>query len=86
MPGLREAVDSAQALVAKAKSLESDANAEDAEELRAMLADLQAAVDRRVGRRDPRSHARSRRTCFLPRRRVTHRGRSFAESLNMSDI
>jgi molecular chaperone DnaK len=45
-PGLREAVATAQALVAKAKSLESDANADDAEELRAMLVDLQAAVDR----------------------------------------
>jgi molecular chaperone DnaK len=45
-PSLRKAVESAQALVAKAKSVESDANAEDAEELRAMLADLQAAVDR----------------------------------------
>ena len=45
-PSLREAVESAQALVAKAKSLESDANPEDAEDLRAMLADLQAAVDR----------------------------------------
>ena len=45
-PDLREAVESAQALVAKAKSLESDANPDDAEELRAMLADLQAAIDR----------------------------------------
>lgn len=45
-PGLREAVESARALVAKAKSLEADANPEDVEELRAMLADLQAAVDR----------------------------------------
>ena len=45
-PSLREAVESAQALVAKAKSLESEANPDDAEELRAMLADLQAAVDR----------------------------------------
>jgi molecular chaperone DnaK len=45
-PGLREAVETAQALVAKAKSLESDANPDDAEELRAMLVDLQAAVDR----------------------------------------
>ena len=45
-PSLRQAVESAQALVAKAKSLESDANPDDAEELRAMLADLQAAVDR----------------------------------------
>ena len=43
---LRQAIESAQALVAKAKSLEPDANAEDSEELRAMLADLQAAVDR----------------------------------------
>ncbi len=45
-PSLRHAVESAQALVAKAKGLESDANDEDAEELRAMLADLQAAVER----------------------------------------
>ena len=45
-PGLREAIETAQALVAKAKSLESDANPDDAEELRAMLVDLQAAVDR----------------------------------------
>ncbi len=45
-PTLRQAVETARALVAKAKSLESDANAEDAEELRVMLTDLQAAVDR----------------------------------------
>jgi hypothetical protein len=45
-PSLRDAVESAQALVAKAKVLEADANEEDAEELRAMLADLQAAVER----------------------------------------
>ena len=45
-PSLRQAVESAQALVAKAKGLESDANDEDAEELRAMLVDLQAAVER----------------------------------------
>ena len=45
-PSLRQAVVSAQDLVAKAKGLESDANAEDAEELRAMLADLQMAVER----------------------------------------
>ena len=45
-PSLRDAVESAQTLVAKAKGLESDANDEDAEELRAMLADLQAAVER----------------------------------------
>ncbi len=45
-PSLRHAVESAQALVAKAKGLESDANDEDAEELRAMLADLQGAVER----------------------------------------
>ena len=45
-PGLRQAIASSQALVAKAKSLESDANPDDAEELRAMLADLEAAVSR----------------------------------------
>ena len=47
-PGLRQAVASAEALAAKAKALVPDANAEDAEELRAMLADLTAAVDRRA--------------------------------------
>ena len=45
-PGLRQAIAAAQALIAKAKSLESDANPDDAEELRAMLADLEAAVSR----------------------------------------
>jgi molecular chaperone DnaK len=45
-PRLREAVETAQALVAKAKSLESDANPDDADELHAMLVDLQSAIDR----------------------------------------
>ena len=45
-PSLRQAVESARALVDKAKSLETDANEEDAEELRVMLTDLQAAIDR----------------------------------------
>ena len=47
-PTLRQAIESAKALVAKAKRILPDANAEDAEELRAMLTDLQAAVDRRA--------------------------------------
>jgi molecular chaperone DnaK len=47
-PGLRQVVASAQSLAAKAKALMIDANAEDAAELRAMLTDLTAAVDRRA--------------------------------------
>ena len=47
-PSVRQAVESAQALAAKAEALVPDANSEDALELRAMLADLQAAVDRRA--------------------------------------
>jgi len=46
-PTLRQAIESAKALAAKAERILPDANAEDAEELRAMLADLLAAVDRR---------------------------------------
>ncbi len=40
-PTLRQAIESAKALAAKAERVLPDANAEDAEELRAMLADLQ---------------------------------------------
>jgi molecular chaperone DnaK len=47
-PTLRQAIESAKALAAKAERVLPDANAEDAEELRAMLADLSAAVDRRA--------------------------------------
>jgi molecular chaperone DnaK len=47
-PGLRQAVETAQALIAKAEGLLPGANAEDAEELRAMLADLQGAIERRA--------------------------------------
>jgi molecular chaperone DnaK len=48
LPGVRQATLSAQALIAKAKGLLPAANAEDAEELRAMLTDLAAALDRGV--------------------------------------
>jgi molecular chaperone DnaK len=48
LPGLlREAIDSASALVAKAGRVRVGANAEDAAELDAMIADLSAAIDRR---------------------------------------
>ena len=70
-PSLRQAIESAEALVAKAKRILPDANAEDAEELRAMLADLQAAVER-GSEDDIRSHhARGRGPRVLPRRRLT---------------
>ena len=46
-PDLRHAVETAQALAAKARGLLPTANAEDADELRAMLADLDGAVERR---------------------------------------
>ena len=45
-PAVRQATVSAHALLAKAKGLLPAANAEDAEELRAMLTDLEAALDR----------------------------------------
>ena len=48
LPGVRQATLSAHALIAKAKGLLPAANAEDAEELRAMLTDLEAALDRGV--------------------------------------
>jgi molecular chaperone DnaK len=48
LPGVRQATLSAHALIAKAKGLLPAANAEDAEELRAMLTDLAAALDRGV--------------------------------------
>ena len=47
-PTLRQAIESAKALAAKAERILPDANAEDADELRAMLADLRAAIDRRA--------------------------------------
>jgi molecular chaperone DnaK len=47
-PTLRQAIESAKALVAKAERILPDSNAEDAEELRTMLIDLRAAVDRRA--------------------------------------
>jgi molecular chaperone DnaK len=47
-PGVRQATLSAHTLLAKAKGLLPAANAEDAEELRAMLTDLEAALDRGV--------------------------------------
>jgi molecular chaperone DnaK len=46
-PSLREAIDAAQAITAKADLLLPAANAEDAEELRAMLDDLRASVELR---------------------------------------
>jgi molecular chaperone DnaK len=47
-PNLRLAIESAQALIGKANALLPDANAEDASELRTMIADLRAAIDRRA--------------------------------------
>jgi molecular chaperone DnaK len=46
-PDFRTLVESAQSLTLKAKGLVPDANPEDADELRAMLADLEAAVARK---------------------------------------
>jgi len=45
-PTLRQAIEAGLALTAKANRILPNANAEDAQELRAMLADLQAAMDR----------------------------------------
>jgi hypothetical protein len=47
-PTLRQAIDSAKALAVKAERLLPDSNPEDAQELRTMLADLYAAIDRRA--------------------------------------
>jgi molecular chaperone DnaK len=46
-PALRQAIDAAAALAAKAEKIAAKANPEDATELRAMLVDLRAAVERR---------------------------------------
>jgi hypothetical protein len=46
-PSLKSAIDAARALSAKADQLLPGANAEDAEELRAMLDDLRASVELR---------------------------------------
>jgi molecular chaperone DnaK len=43
-PTLREAIESAEDLAAKARSVMSSANAQDAEELQSMLADVDAAI------------------------------------------
>ena len=45
-PALREAIESAEDLAAKARSVMSTANAQDAEELQNMLADVDAAIAR----------------------------------------
>jgi molecular chaperone DnaK len=45
-PALREAIESAEDLAAKAKAVMSTANAQDAEELQNMLADMDAAIAR----------------------------------------
>jgi molecular chaperone DnaK len=47
-PGLREAIATAEGLIARAERLLPEANAEDAAELRTMLTDLRAAVARRA--------------------------------------
>jgi molecular chaperone DnaK len=47
-PNLRQSIETAQALVAKAREILPHANEEDAGELRAMIADLEAAIDRRA--------------------------------------
>jgi molecular chaperone DnaK len=46
-PALRQAIESAQALITKAEQVLPSANEEDAAELRAMLDDLRAAIGRR---------------------------------------
>jgi molecular chaperone DnaK len=48
-PALRQAIESAQALAAKAERLLPSANEEDARELQSMLADLRSAIQRRAG-------------------------------------
>jgi molecular chaperone DnaK len=45
-PTLRQAIDSANALIAKAEKIMTTANPEDAADLQAMLVDLRAAIDR----------------------------------------
>ena len=45
-PALREVIESAEELAAKARSVMSNANAQDAEELKNMLADVDAAIAR----------------------------------------
>jgi molecular chaperone DnaK len=47
-PSLREAIDAARVMTAKADQLLPTANAEDAEELRAMLSDLRASIELRA--------------------------------------
>jgi hypothetical protein len=47
---LRQVIEAALALTAKANRILPEANAEDAHELRSMLADLQAAVGRNAER------------------------------------
>ena len=46
-PEVQQAVSAAKSLIARAERLQADANPEDAAELKAMLADLQSAVERR---------------------------------------
>ncbi|MBV8315208.1 MAG: hypothetical protein JOZ53_09745 [Planctomycetaceae bacterium] len=46
-PEVQQAVSAAKSLTARAERLQADANPEDAAELKAMLADLQSAVERR---------------------------------------
>lgn len=46
-PALQQAISSATALIAKAEKVATRANPEDAAELKAMLTDLQLAIDKR---------------------------------------
>ena len=71
-PALRQAIETAEALAAKAERVLPEANAEDADELRAMLDDLRAAVESEIGGRHP-EHQRGRRPGLLPGGRVTSR-------------
>ncbi len=59
-PELRSALEAAEALMAKAERVLPEANAEDADELRAMLDDLRAAVEGRSADASAACCARSR--------------------------
>ena len=70
-PSCAPALEAAEAIMAKAERVLPEANAEDADELRAMLDDLRAAVEGRSGRSHPRRAARGRGPGLLPGGRVT---------------
>ena len=72
-PDVRDATQAARDLITKANRLIPDANPDDASELSAMLTDLEAAIDRRFGRRDPPDLGRGRGSRLLPGRRLKWR-------------